>query len=175
MTAHTLRKKGKKVILIKPSSDIRDEGSIISSRIGLNAIADVVLYPDNFPVSDKFPSDIDIVLVDEVQFLSVKNIEMLRELASEKKITVICYGLLTDYRSKLFHGSKRLVELADCIKEIRSPGDCCSSCCMNKAIINSKISHSDDGLIVIKGGSSLIDVGREEKYRPMCWSCWHNS
>ena len=46
-------------------------------------------------------------------------IGLLREVATIKKVPVICYGLRTDFRSKLFDGSKRLLELADCIEEIK--------------------------------------------------------
>jgi len=174
-----MRQHGKKVILLKPSADSRDGVDKINSRVGLNQVADIVLLPDNNPITDTFPAEVDIVLVDEAQFLSVKNVERLRTIASERQIPIICYGLLTDYRSKLFPGSKRLVELADSLKEITydvSPyvGDCC--CCgVQKAIINSKFTEGTDGLIIIKDGSSLPDLGAEEKYRPMCWSCWTKS
>lgn len=177
MTSHTMRKQGKHVILMKPSADIRGGADMITSRVGLESVVDIVLLPDNSPIDNSFPSGVDIVLIDEAQFLSVENVERIRTLASTLRIPIICYGLLTDYRSKLFPGSQRLVELADSLKEITydvSPyvGDCC--CCgENKAIVNSKFMHSDDGgIVVIKKGSSIPDIGAEEKYRPMCWSCW---
>ena len=53
------------------------------------------------------------------QFLSPHVVGLLREVATIKKVPVICYGLRTDFRSKLFDGSKRLLELADCIEEIK--------------------------------------------------------
>jgi len=208
MTAHTLRAQGKNVVLIKPSVDNRAGARMITSRVGLKAVADIVLRPDNSPLestyqrvprvprslavslavlnvelpalsrqdtSNEYEALVDsaeIILIDEAQFLSVENVEKLRDIASKQKIPVICYGLLTDYRSKLFPGSKRLVELADSLKEITydaspSLGDCCR-CKTNKAIINSKFNGAD----VIKTGSSLPDLGAEEKYRPLCWSCW---
>lgn len=203
MTAYTLRAQGKNVILMKPSADNRDGVRAINSRVGLKAVADIVLYPNNVPLipsyeepsyvkelkvlcdnyDHKFPtgkesliSTADIVLVDEAQFLSIQNVEKLREMASEYKIPIICYGLLTDYRAKLFLGSKRLVELADTLTEITydvnsSLGDCCS-CKAHKAIVNSKFVECDDGIKIIKKGSTLPDMGAEEKYRPLCWSCW---
>jgi thymidine kinase len=211
MAAHTLRAQGKHVVLIKPSVDNRAGARMITSRVGLKAVADIVLMPNNAPLgstyqrvqrgprgprslavslavlnvelpalsiqdtSNKYEALVDsaeIILIDEAQFLSVENVEKLRDIASKQKIPVICYGLLTDYRSKLFPGSKRLVELADSLKEITydaspSLGDCCW-CKTNKAIINSKF----NGPNIIKTGSSLPDLGAEEKYRPLCWNCW---
>ena len=167
-------------------------------------MADIVLFPDNSPLDTKeeggsshvtelkvlctkygydvpdgkesLISTADIVLVDEAQFLSTKNVEKLRQLASQYQLPIICYGLLTDYRSKLFPGSQRLVELADSLNEITyhvspSLGDCCW-CTINKAIINSKFIENDEGIKVIKEGSALPDLGAEEKYRPLCWNCW---
>lgn len=179
MTAHTMRKQGKKVILMKPSADTRDGVDIITSRVGLKALADIILLPNNNPIDTNFPSNVDIVLVDEAQFLTVNNVERLRTIASTFHIPIICYGLLTDYRSKLFSGSQRLVELADSLKEITydvSPyiGDC-SCCSTEKAIINSKFTQTDNGILVIKEGSSLPDLGAEEKYTPLCWNCWNKS
>ena len=204
MTAHTLRAQGKMVVLMKPSADHRDGARMITSRVGLKAVADIVLHPNNYPleVGDEEPSHVtelkvlcekygqkipsgkksliaaaDMVLVDEAQFLSVKNVEKLREIASQYRIPIICYGLLTDYRTKLFPGSQRLVELADALKEVTydvspSLGDCCA-CKTNKAIVNSKFVEGVLGSIeIIKDGSALPDLGAEEKYRPLCWGCW---
>jgi len=206
MTAYTLRAQGKMVILMKPAADHRGGQQKITSRVGLTAVADIVLYPNNFPLDlrDEDPSKIpelkvlcekygkkitdgrtflttavDMILVDEAQFLSVSNVEMLRKIASQSKFPIVCYGLLTDYRTKLFPGSKRLIELSDSIKEVTydiSPtlGDCCS-CKTNKAIVNSKFITDTDGIKTIKEGSSLPDLGAEEKYKPLCWSCWEKS
>jgi len=205
MTAHTLRGQGKNVVLVKPSADTRDGARMINSRVGLKAVADIVLLPNNFPLSicceekhvtelkslceqygnslpkgkESLISNADIVLVDEAQFLSVRNVEKLRQMASEYGTPIVCYGLLTDYKSKLFPGSKRLVELADQLKEITydvspSVGDCCW-CKTDKAIINSKFIERDGELEIIKEGSSLPDLGAEEKYKPLCWSCWNKT
>lgn len=189
MTAYTLRSQGKNVVLMKPSTDNRDGADIIQSRVGLNAKADIVIKPDNFPLDCAGPEEkscssllesADIILVDESQFLSLENVEKLRYIASHDKIPVICYGLLTDYRSRLFPGSKRLVELCDQIKEVTydvSPflGDCCG-CKTNKAIINSKFTIDDDGSHnIVKDGSHEPDLGAEEKYKPLCWLCWNEN
>ena len=87
-------------------------------------------------------------------------------------VPVICYGLKTDYKTRLFTGSKRLLELADSIEEIKNV---CIDC-DKKAIINAKfyVDESGDksGRVIVRDGSSEPDFGAEEKYQAMCWKCW---
>ena len=128
------------------------------------------IYPykiNNFTHVISESKEIHCILVDEAQFLSESNVEELRKLTNE--IPVICYGLRTDYRSQLFPGSKRLLELADTIEEIKT---ICIQC-KNKAIINCKFSTENNRQIFIKSGSDKPDIGAEDKYKPLCWKCWH--
>lgn len=184
MAAYTHRSQGKTILLTKPSIDTRGGKSTIKSRVGLEEKVDFLIYPDKsllhlirILIRDK----VDIILVDEAQFLSVKNVEELRFLS--KHVPIICYGLLTDYRTKLFPGSQRLIELSDYRKEIRytlnfSLGDC-TDCKKNKAIVNAKYQREEDPfgmypdkLVLIREGSDKPDLGAEEKYKPLCWQCW---
>ncbi len=52
------------------------------------------------------------VLVAEAQFLDPHHVDQLRAITFIWNVPVICYGLRTDFRSNLFPGSKRLLELA---------------------------------------------------------------
>ena len=162
MVAHNYEQQGIKVILIKPLIDSRFEEKYITSRTGFKKKADIVLGKDD-RILMSYGEDIGCVLVDEVQFLSEDQIDELRVLSL--KTPVICYGLRTDYRSFLFPGAKRLMELADSIEEIKTICMYCSK----KSIINMK--HSNG--IVIKYGDGSPDIGCEEKYLPVCWSCWY--
>lgn len=169
-TANALMKKfsfercGKKVLLVKPSIDSRDGEKTINSRAGLSAEA-VVLSP-GATLTEKVPDldSYDVIIADEAQFFTENQIEELRVLADMQHI-VMCYGLKTDFRSRLFEGSKRLLELADCIREI--PTSCG---CGKKAIFNTRV---QDGQ-VIKDGEQ-IDIGGDEKYIPMCPECYRAS
>jgi len=168
MRAYNYRSKGKKILLIKPLCDTRDNNNqiSISSRAGQTMNADLLLSGDITDISSLL-TDVECVLVDEAQFLSENNIDMLRGIAMS--IPVMCYGLRTDYMSRLFHGSKRLMEVADTIEEI------CTVCvgCSRKATINAKFISLDNGTrIITKEGSTVVDLGAEEKYQPMCWQCW---
>src|SRR5262245_22954465 len=116
--AHNYRSQGKRVMLLKPLCDTRFSEKTIVSRSGLSIDADRRLSRD----SALEPADFEgmsCVLVDEAQFLSAAVVEQLRGLTLRPGVPVICYGLRTDFQSRLFEGSKRLLELADSIEEIK--------------------------------------------------------
>jgi thymidine kinase len=161
--AYNYKQQGKKVLLIKPSLDNRFGEDKIKSRAGLEQQADLLVDEDT-KISSSMLEGISCVLVDEAQFLSVNLINQLREISVFKNIPVICYGLRADFRSKLFEGSQRLLELADTIEEVKTT----CAFCNRKAIMNLK--HSN-GLATIEGPS--VDLGAEEKYYPACYSCYH--
>ena len=160
--AHNYRSQNKKIILIKPAFDTRFGAEMIKSRAGLENEADILVNSDT-PLNYSDFKDVSCVLVDEAQFLSTNIVEQLRKLSIELNIPVICYGLRADFKSYLFEGSKRLLELADTIEEVKT------TCyyCNKKAIMNLK--HVD-GKAVNVGPS--IELGTEEKYFPTCYGCY---
>lgn len=167
--AHNYRQQHKEILLVKPSVDTRFGQSVIKTRAGLEAPADVIAYPDDaimFPALDY----ISCILVDEAQFLTATQIEQLHHIAhsavapkSPGGIPVICYGLRTDFRKELFPASAKLLALADTIEEIKTT---CVDC-QKKAVFNLKLL---DGLATLAGPS--VELGAEEKYLPVCASCY---
>lgn len=160
--AHNYRQQGKDVLLLKPALDERFGKKKIKSRAGLEMTADVLLQDD----TDLFLLNlegIDCILVDEVQFLHPRIIDQFRTITIEKNIPVICYGLRTDFRSYLFDGAKRLLELADSIEEVKATCHYCN----RKSIMNLK--HVD-GVAVNEGPP--IQLGAEELYFPTCYHCY---
>lgn len=160
--AHNYRQQGKDILLIKPALDDRFGKKEIKSRAGLEKSADI-LVDDKTDLAHYNYEGIDCILVDEAQFLESRFIDQLREISLEKNIPVICYGLRTNYRRELFQGSKRLMELADTIEELKTT----CAFCNKKAIYN--IKHIN-GVATVSGPE--IDLGAEEKYFPACASCY---
>ncbi len=78
-------------------------------------------------------------------------------------IPVICYGLRTDFRSNLFEGSRRLMELADSIEEVKATCHFCN----RKSIMN--LRHVN-GVATFDGPSILL--GADESYFPACYHCY---
>ena len=137
ITKYNYEENDMNVWLIKPSADTRDGAAILRSRIGLEATVEVIA-----PAVDVYARFLggkarrsDVIIVDECQFMTEKQIEELRAIVDEQSIPVICFGLRTDFLTRLFPGSRRLMELADCIEEIKTMCDCGS-----KATVNARIS-----------------------------------
>lgn len=160
--AHNYRNQGKKVLLMKPDLDTRFGKERIKSRAGLEMQADVLI--ENIDSMRKIDySEVHCVLVDEAQFLSAPVIEELRRITLDYGIPVLCYGLRTDFKSFLFEGSRRLMELADSIEEVKATCHYCD----RKSIMNLK--HVN-GVATNEGPS--VDLGAEEKYFPTCYKCY---
>lgn len=154
---------GMKVWLIKPSIDDRDGADIVKSRIGLLCHA-VIMTPEMNIVDEyKNAGDYDVIIVDEAQFMTPKQIDELREIVDFQGIPVLCFGLRTDFLTHFFPGAQRLMELADSITEIKTV---CS--CGRKATVNARI--DEDGKVVTKGGQIML--GGNDSYIAMCHKCW---
>ena len=160
--AHNYRQQGKRVVLLKPRLDDRFGGTVIASRSGLEKPVDLLLDDDS-QLEAPFFADLDCVLVDEAQFLSPRVIEQLREITRTHNVPVICYGLRTDFRTRLFPGARRLFELADSIEEVKVTCQWCN----RKAIFNMRLV---DGKPTESG--EQIQLGGNESYAPTCHKCY---
>ena len=157
--AHQYETQGKRVAVLKPSVDTRYGERTVASRAGLDREADLVVEDDTVLDLASF-EDLDALLVDEAQFLSESLVDQLRELTRALRIPVICYGLRTDFRSHLFEGSRRLMEVADSIEEVKTT---CSQC-TSKAILNLKLSGGRPTL-----DGPVVELGLGERYQPVCY------
>jgi thymidine kinase len=163
--AHSYRSQGKRVLIVKPELDSRFGAQTVRSRSGLEKDADVLVHADSH-LSVEHLKGLHCILVDESQFLSARFVDHLRAVSIDYDTPVICYGLRTDFRAQLFEGSKRLVELADCIEEIKST---CARC-NRKAIFNMRLI---DGRPTVDGPT--VQLGAEESYQPMCSKCYYDA
>lgn len=173
MVAHNYQSQGKNVVIAKPCIDTRFGGDTIKSRALENGIRADYIISNEDRMDNINVNNANCIIVDEAQFLSTINVDGLRALS--QRVPIICYGLRTDYRGLLFEGSKRLMELADSIQEIKTVCVCCDK----KAIMNAKFyyeNNENDVKVkkrIVKYGDTVIDLGAEEKYQPMCWECWN--
>ncbi len=156
--------KGMKVWLIKPKKDTRDGSDILSSRVGLSARATPI--SESTDIYEDFTSnhsDCDVIIADEAQFFTSEQIDALRKIVNYTNTPVLCFGLRTDFLTRLFEGSKRLFEVADSIAEIKTICEC--GC---KATVSARIGK--DGRIVTEGEQILL--GGDDVYTAMCHRCW---
>ena len=164
ITKYNYEENDMKVWLLKPSADTRDGAATIRSRIGLEALCEIATPDRN--IYDQFRNahlgNCNAVIVDECQFLTVEQIDQLRAIVNDFSVPVMCFGLRTDFQTRLFPGSRRLMELADCIEEIKTMCDC--GC---NATVNARIS---DGYIVTEGAQVVL--GGNDSYIAMCHRCY---
>ena len=164
ITKYNYEENDMKVWLIKPSADTRDGVQILRSRIGLEAEVEVVTPETDIlkRYEELLEERYDAVIVDECQFLTPEQIDQLRGIVDDYNVPVMCFGLRTDFQTRLFPGSRRLMELADCIEEIKTMCDCGA-----KATVNARIS---DGYIVTEG--EQVVLGGNDSYIAMCHRCY---
>lgn len=151
------------VVVVAPSLDVRHGKGTIRSRSGLECQADILLEKDepleaHIIVNKEYEGQKILILADEVQFFSEKTIESFRRYIDEHGFNMECYGLRTDFTGRLFEGSKRLIELADDVKNIQTP----CSFCESPAIFN---------LRVDRGNKDQVVLGTDE-YREVCSLCY---
>ena len=174
MTRFNYLEKNHSVWLIKPQTDTRDDYTdesgkivtVVKSRIGLEAPANVI--KDNADITELFKTasadivindtvvktqKIDVIICDECQFFTEDQIDQLKYIAENENVPVICFGLRSDFRTKLFPGSKRLFEIADSITEVKSICEC-----GKKAIVNARF--DGNGNIVTDGAQ--VEIGGNE-------------
>ena len=165
ITKYNYEENGLNVWLIKPSADTRDGQQILRSRIGLAATVEVIA--PEMDLYDRFAQTkagkCHVIIVDECQFLTEKQIDQLRAIVDEHNIPVMCFGLRTDFQTRLFPGSRRLMEVADTIQEIKTICDCGA-----KATVNARIDGS--GYIITEGAQVVL--GGNDSYIAMCHKCY---
>ena len=163
--AHNYDENDKKAILIKSATDTKADNKV-SSRIGLERKVDYLIKKEDHILDIIDTVNVDCILVDEAQFLTKDQITELFVITKIKEVPVICYGLKIDYRSELFEGSKRLLELADEIEELKT---ICS--CGKAARFNARYDKKTNKF-VSEGEQVVIDGDNRYGYKPLCGKCY---
>ena len=166
-TAYNFEERGMNYICMKPAVDNREGTSVIRSRIGIERRCEWIL-----PEADIYSMLVEIfkkegfkewILIDEAQFLTTIQVDQLARIVDDFGANVMCYGLRTDFQSRLFDGSRRLFEIADTIDEVKS-----TCTCGRQTIINPRIDRL--GNVVFDG--EQVEIGGNDKYMAMCRRCW---
>ena len=152
---HNYIDKGQKALVVKPAVETRD-GDLIKSRSGLEGPCITLEALMAMPFHDL--QDYDCIIVDEIQFASEKQVDFLAEIVDMLHIPVMCYGLRTDFRGRLFEGSRRMFELADKIIEIKTV-----CWCGRKATHNAR--YNENG--IVREGDQIV-LGADDNYTSLC-------
>ena len=184
-TAYNYEERSQRVLLIKAVVDTKGEESVVS-RLGVSRRVDLLVDADDDlralvrqralagaqPVCGAGGAQreavslrevLDCVLIDEAQFLTALQVDQLMEIALIDDVPVLAYGIRTDFRTVSFPGSRRLLEIAHSLEELKT---ICR--CGRKAIFNArKVGES----FVFDGDQVAIDSG-EVTYESLCGKCY---
>ena len=170
--AFNYEERGHQVLLAKPAIDTKGDRDIVS-RLGMVREVDFTIEPDT-NVLDRFQEDrnriieqhgrdVSCLLVDEAQFLNSDQVDDLLRIALIDAIPVLAYGIRTDFQTVAFPGSRRLLEVAHSLEELKT---ICR--CGRKAIFNGR---RIAGQFVFDGAQVAID-GEEVTYESLCGVCY---
>lgn len=157
MVQYNYHERGQSALMLKPCLDNRDGERVVGSRSGLTAPCIYVEELDSV--------DLDLyncVIVDEAQFLTKAQVQKLADIADEKNIPVICYGLRADFQGNLFEGSTWLMAWADTIEEIKTVCWCGRKATYNARVIDGKVARSGEQIV----------LGGNESYVALCRKHW---
>jgi thymidine kinase len=171
--AYNYEERGQRVLLAKPAIDSRGDNAIVS-RLGASRPVDFTISPDEDVLAQfmreraavirEAGRDVSCLLVDEAQFFSETQVDDLLRIAIEEDVPVLAYGIRTDFQTVAFPGSRRLLEIAHSLEELKT---ICR--CGRKAIFNAR---KVDGAFVFDGDQVAIDGAREVSYEPLCGACY---
>lgn len=181
--AHNYEISGRKVLIAKPSIDIKS-GDSVSSRLGISRQIDFIIKPSTnvFETFNEYNQEqlqtkgepIACLLVDESQFLTKDQVDQLLKIATFLKVPVMCFGIRTDFLTHGFEGSDRLLQVAHTIDEMKT---ICGKCGEGKAILNAR---KDNGEFVFEGDKVSIDISNDTvkkqkhhiTYESLCSACY---
>ena len=170
--AFNYEERSQKVLLAKPAIDSKGDRAIVS-RLGVSRDVDFLVEPDHnlrsiFHEASALAKKthgqaIACLLIDESQFLTAKQVDQALELAVLDKIPVLAYGIRTDFQTLSFPGSRRLMEIAHSLEELKT---ICR--CGRKAMFNARMLN---GVFTFDGDQVAID-GDKVSYESLCASCY---
>jgi len=181
--AYNYEERGQRILLAKPEIDTKGADQI-SSRLGVERTVDFLIRPED-DVRALFAehrrrvqeagadalipdtgADVACLLVDEAQFLTAEQVDDLLRISVEDGIPVLAYGIRTDFQTRAFPGSARLMELAHSLEELKTICRCGS-----KALFNARLVG---GRFVFDGDQVAIDELSTDRvtYESMCARCY---
>lgn len=161
--AYNYIERGQRPIIAKPSLDTKSDK--VLSRLNVSADVDWHIRPGD-DIREKLAAEsgkIDCILVDEAQFLTAKQVDQLFYIAVEENVPVLAYGIRTDFATRAFPGSARLMEIAHSLEELKTICRCGKKAMFNARIINGEF---------VREGSQVAIDGQDATYESLCGSCY---
>ena len=169
--AHNYEERDQRVVLVKSSVDTKGDDQIVP-RLGVTRRADLLLSPGQDlrvalqALSAQRPDlsvGVACVLIDEAQFLTPEQVDQALAVAVLDEIPVVAFGIRTDFCTKAFPGSQRLMEVAHSLQEMKT---ICR--CGKKAVFNARLSEQG----IIREGEQVMIDGESACYEALCARCY---
>lgn len=170
--AFNYEERGHQVLLAKPQIDTKGEAAIVS-RLGVTRPVDFTVGPEE-DIFEEFVAQrarvfaetglpVSCLLVDEAQFLTEGQVDDLLRIAILEGVPVLAYGIRTDFQTVAFPGSRRLLEIAHSLEELKT---ICR--CGRKAVFNAR---KVGDRFIFDGDQVAID-GVYVTYESLCGACY---
>lgn len=157
INSYNLNNQGKKTEIIKPQIDNRFSLNQVNSRIGISAGATVRKDLQGYVPAP----DTQMVLVDEIQFFTPADIDILVRIADNSPVIVMCYGLMVDSNEQIFLASRRLIEVGAKLHRMESM--CQMPGCMHLSTHHLRFDANGN---VVRAGSQIL-VG-DSNFKSVC-------
>lgn len=169
--AYNYNDRGQHALIITSAIDLRAGNNKVKSRLGLDQEAISTTLNDNLFDLIKQENEkqrIACILIDEIHFFSVNQINQISDVVDYLNIPVICYGLRADYRGIAFPSAAQLLAIADTIEELKTICHCGKKATFNMLIKN--------GTVIKDGNSIVVDDDQlhqqDTRYMSVCRLHW---
>jgi thymidine kinase len=170
--AYNYEERGQQVLLAKPQVDTKGDNLIVS-RLGVSRPVDFTVAPgddiyeafsvERAGVKRRTGIDVSCLLVDEAQFLTEGQVDDLLRIAILEGVPVLAYGIRTDFLTVAFPGSRRLLEIAHSLEELKT---ICR--CGRKAMFNAR----KIGDTFVFDGDQVAIEEMDVTYESLCGACY---
>ncbi|WP_221586329.1 thymidine kinase [Microbacterium sp. G2-8] len=187
--AYNYEERGQVVLLAKPEIDTKGADQI-ESRLGVTRRVDFLIQPGD-DVRELFArerervrrteseglfdsdrtADVACLLIDEAQFLSRTQVDELFRVAVEGGVPVMAYGIRTDFQTEAFPGSRRLLEVAHTLEELKTICRCGRKAMFNGRKLGGEFVFDGDQ-VAIDAASAAVRDERFVTYESLCGTCY---
>ena len=163
--AYNYEEQGMRPIIMKPKIDTKGDEYIVS-RIGSKRKVDFLIESKQniYDIIVEKYTNADLIIIDEAQFLTEKQVNQLMDVVIDLDISIMCFGLRTDFTGASFPGARRLLDIAHELSEVKTICECGHKVMFNVRLI--------DGKVQKEGDSFSIDGEGKVAYTVACARCF---
>jgi len=179
--AYNYEERGQEVLLAKPRLDTKGDNDIVS-RLGVTRAVDFTVGADE-DIYDAFSrerarvqrqkgKDVSCLLVDEAQFFSESQVDDLLRIAIIEGVPVLAYGIRTDFQTVAFPGSRRLLEIAHSLEELKTICRCGRKAMFNARTVNGEFVFDGDQVAIDTSSGLSASGAQDVAYESLCGKCY---